>query len=80
MVGYGWMAIGIAVALLQAIHNKELLYGTFLRTFWRLTDLYWTAGFACLLLTGNQLRWLYKCINIKLTDYLLILSKRCEAR
>lgn len=43
----GWMGIGIVVALLQAIHNKELLYGTFLRTFWRLTDLYWTAGFAC---------------------------------
>ncbi|WP_125581851.1 DUF3397 family protein [Levilactobacillus cerevisiae] len=47
----GWMAIGIGVTLLQAIHNKELLYSTFFRTFWRLTDLYWTAGFIiCFLL------------------------------
>ncbi|WP_125763102.1 MULTISPECIES: DUF3397 family protein [Levilactobacillus] len=42
----GWMAIGIVVTLLQAIHNKELLYSTFFRTFWRLTDLYWVVGFA----------------------------------
>ncbi|MFC6289410.1 DUF3397 family protein [Levilactobacillus angrenensis] len=47
----GWMLIGIGVTLLQAIHNKELLYTTFFRTFWRLTDLYWVAGFAvCFLL------------------------------
>ncbi|MGX6429043.1 DUF3397 family protein [Levilactobacillus yonginensis] len=41
----GWMAIGIMVTLIQAIHNKELLYPTFFRTFWRLTDLYWIIGF-----------------------------------
>ncbi|HIW71910.1 MAG TPA: DUF3397 family protein [Candidatus Levilactobacillus faecigallinarum] len=48
----GWMAIGIGVALLQAIHNHELLYPTFFKTFWRITDLYWVIGFSlCFLLT-----------------------------
>ncbi|MGY5338996.1 DUF3397 family protein [Levilactobacillus spicheri] len=48
----GWMVIGIGVAVLQAIHNHELLYPKFLKTFWRLTDLYWVVGFSlCFLLT-----------------------------
>ncbi|QMU07417.1 DUF3397 family protein [Levilactobacillus suantsaii] len=48
----GWMLIGIGVALLQAVHNHELLYPRFWKTFWRLSDLYWLFGFAaCFLLT-----------------------------
>lgn len=48
----GWMLIGIGVALAQAIHNHELLYPQFLKTFWRLSDLYWVVGFGvCFLLT-----------------------------
>jgi len=48
----GWMAIGMVVAILQAIHNHELLYPQFFKTFWRLTDIYWTIGFSlCFLLT-----------------------------
>lgn len=48
----GWMLIGIGVALTQAIHNHELLYPQFMKTFWRLSDLYWLIGFvSCFLLT-----------------------------
>ncbi|MFC6274581.1 DUF3397 family protein [Levilactobacillus tangyuanensis] len=48
----GWMIIGVIVTLVQAIHNHELLYSTFIRTFWRLTDLYWTVGFVgCLIVS-----------------------------
>ncbi|KRL94769.1 DUF3397 family protein [Levilactobacillus hammesii] len=47
----GWMAIGIIVTLMQAIRNHEILYSTFFKTFWRLTDLYWLLGFSvCFLL------------------------------
>lgn len=47
----GWMAVGILVAVMQAIRNHEILYSSFFKTFWRLTDLYWLLGFiVCFLL------------------------------
>lgn len=47
----GWMLVGIVVTLLQAIRNHEILYPSFFKTFWRLTDLYWFLGFGvCFLL------------------------------
>ncbi|MFC6259768.1 DUF3397 family protein [Levilactobacillus fujinensis] len=47
----GWMGVGILVTVIQAVHNQELLYSTFFKTFWRLTDLFWALGFiACFLL------------------------------
>lgn len=48
----GWTVIGMGVALLQGLHNHELIYPTFFKTFWRLSDLYWLVGFViCFLLT-----------------------------
>ncbi|NLR09336.1 MULTISPECIES: DUF3397 family protein [Lactobacillaceae] len=47
----GWMVIGIVVTLMQVIRNHEILYPSFFKTFWRLTDLYWLLGFvSCFLL------------------------------
>lgn len=47
----GWMAIGILVTIIQAVQDHEIIYPTFFKTFWRLTDLYWVLGFTvCFLL------------------------------
>ncbi|MFZ2588728.1 DUF3397 family protein [Paucilactobacillus nenjiangensis] len=38
----GWMAIGIALVLIEIVHNREVLFKKFFFSFWRITVVYTT--------------------------------------